>query len=75
VVWRKVVEVIKAPIETRSSRRSRSRRRISRPTPAAGGRAATALHPPPEINIQVPQTLPPTITTVTTTPPPPGRRP
>jgi len=55
---RKVVEVIKAPIETKIIEE------IKKPPPDL---------PPPEINIQVPPvTPPPTITTVTTTPPPPG---
>ena len=71
---RKVVEVMKAPIETKIIEE------IKKPPPDAPPPPPPKLAtppppfiPPPEINIQVPITqVAPTITTVTTTPPPPG---
>lgn len=71
---RKVVEVIKAPIETKIIEE------IKKPPPDAPPPPPPKLAappppfiPPPEINIQVPQVVQQqTITTVTTTPPPPG---
>ena len=71
---RKVVEVIKAPIETKIIEE------IKKPPPDAPPPPPPKLAtppppfiPPPEINIQVPITqTAPTITTVTTTPPPPA---
>ena len=71
---RKVVEVIKAPIETKIIEE------IKKPPPDAPPPPPPKLAtppppfiPPPEINIQVPITqVAPTITTVTTAPPPPA---
>jgi len=71
---RKVVEVIKAPIETKIIEE------IKKPPPDAPPPPPPKLAPPPppfipppEINIQVPITQSaPTITTVTTAPPPPA---
>ncbi len=68
---RRVVEVIKQPIETKIIQE------IKKPPPDAPPPPPPKLAappppfiPPPEINIQVPVTTAPTITTVTTTPPP-----
>jgi protein TonB len=72
---RKVVEVIKAPIETKIIEEIKKPPPDLPPPPPPPKMAAPPppFIPPPEINIQVPQvTPPPTITTVTTTPPPPG---
>ncbi|HET6264233.1 MAG TPA: energy transducer TonB [Usitatibacter sp.] len=71
---RKVVEVLKAPIETKIIEEIKKPPPDTPPPPPP--KLATPpppFIPPPEINIQVPmaQTAP-TITTVTTTPPPPG---
>ena len=71
---RKVVEVIKAPLETKIIEE------IKKPPPDQPPPPPPKLAPPPppfipppEINIQVPTvTQAPTITTVTTTPPPPA---
>ncbi len=71
---RRVVEVMKQPIETKIIEE------IKKPPPDAPPPPPPKLAappppfiPPPEINIQVPQVMSPaTITTVTTTPPPPG---
>ena len=71
---RKVVEVLKAPIETKIIEE------IKKPPPDTPPPPPPKLAPPPppfipppEINIQIPQAAQaPTITTVTTTPPPPG---
>jgi periplasmic protein TonB len=71
---RRVVEVIKQPIETKIIEE------IKKPPPDAPPPPPPKLAappppfiPPPEINIQVPQVQQaPVITTVTTTPPPPG---
>jgi protein TonB len=71
---RKVVEVIKAPLETKIIEE------IKKPPPDQPPPPPPKLAPPPppfipppEINIEVPTvTPPPTITTVTTTPPPPA---
>ncbi len=69
---RKVVDVIKQPIETKIIEE------IKKPPPDAPPPPPPKLAtppppfiPPPEINIQVPVQIQPTITTVTTTPPPP----
>jgi len=71
---RKVVEVIKAPLETKIIEEIKKPPPDTPPPPPP--KMATPpppFIPPPEINIQVPVTAPPpTITTVTTTPPPPG---
>jgi protein TonB len=72
---RKVVEVIKAPIETKIIEEIKKPPPDIPPPPPPPKLAAPPppFIPPPEINIQIPQvTPPPTITTVTTTPPPPG---
>jgi periplasmic protein TonB len=71
---RKVIEVIKAPIETKIIEE------IKKPPPDTPPPPPPKLAPPPppfipppEINIQIPTvTQAPTITTVTTTPPPPA---
>jgi len=71
---RKVVEVIKAPIETKIIEEIKKPPPDTPPPPPPKLAAPPPpFIPPPEINIQVPlaQTAP-TITTVTTTPPPPG---
>jgi periplasmic protein TonB len=71
---RKVVDVIKAPIETKIIEEIKKPPPDTPPPPPP--KLATPpppFIPPPEINIQVPVTQSaPTITTVTTTPPPPG---
>ena len=71
---RKVVEVIKAPLETKIIEEIKKPPPDTPPPPPPKLAAPPPpFIPPPEINIQVPQvTPPPTITTVTTTPPPPG---
>ncbi len=71
---RKVVEVIKAPIETKIIEEiKKPPPDVPPPPPPKMAAPPPPFIPPPEINIQVPQvTPPPTITTVTTTPPPPG---
>src|SRR6185312_15295342 len=62
---RRVVEVIKQPLETKIIEE------IKKPPPETP--PPPPFIPPPEINIQVPVvTPPPTITTVTNVPPPPG---
>jgi protein TonB len=71
---RKVVEVLKAPIETKIIEE------VKKPPPDAPPPPPPKLAtppppfiPPPEVNIQLPTvTPPPTITTVTTVKPPPG---
>ncbi len=69
---RKVVEVIKAPIETKIIEEIKPPPPdVPPPPPPKLAAPPPPFIPPPEINIQVPQvTPPPTITTVTTTPPP-----
>jgi len=71
---RKVVEVIKAPIETKIIEEiKKPPPDIPPPPPPKLAAPPPPFIPPPEINIQVPvQQVAPTITTVTTTPPPPG---
>ncbi len=71
---RRVVEVIKAPIETKIIEEVRKPPPdVPPPPPPKLAAPPPPFIPPPEINIQMPQvTPPPTITTVTTTPPPPG---
>jgi len=70
---RKVVDVIKAPLETKIIEE------IKKPLPDTPPPPPPKLAvppppfiPPPEINIQAPPAPAPTITTVTTAPPPPG---
>jgi len=71
---RTVVEVLKAPIETKIIEEIKKPPPDTPPPPPP--KLATPpppFIPPPEINIQVPMTqTAPTITTVTTAPPPPG---
>lgn len=70
---RKVVEVIKAPIETKIIEEVRKPPPDTPPPPPP--KLATPpppFIPPPEINIQTPIQQAQTITTVTTTKPPPG---
>ena len=69
---RKVVEVIKAPIETRIIEETRKPPPdLPPPPPPKLAAPPPPFIPPPEINIQQPQLAPPpAITTVTTTPPP-----
>ena len=71
---RKVVEVIKQPIETKIIEEiKKPLPDLPPPPPPKLAAPPPPFIPPPEINIQVPTvTPPPTITTVTTTPPPPG---
>ena len=71
---RRVVEVIKAPIETKIIEEIKKPPPDVPPPPPPPKLAAPPppFIPPPEINIQVPPVVQPTITTVTTTPPPPG---
>ena len=72
---RKVVEVIKQPIETKIIEEIKKPPPDLPPPPPPPKMAAPPppFIPPPEINIQIPQvTPPPTITTQSTTPPPPG---
>ena len=71
---RTVVEVIKAPLETKIIEEIKKPPPDTPPPPPPKLAAPPPpFIPPPEINIQVPTvTPPPTITTVTTTPPPPG---
>ena len=71
---RKVVEVIKAPLETKIIEEIKKPPPDQPPPPPPKMAPPPPPYiPPPEINIQVPTvTLAPTITTVTTTPPPPA---
>jgi protein TonB len=72
---RKVVEVIKAPIETKIIEEIKKPPPDLPPPPPPPKLAVPPppFIPPPEINIQTPPPPPQqTITTVTTTPPPPG---
>jgi protein TonB len=70
---RKVVEVMKAPIETKIIEEVKKPPPDTPPPPPPKLAAPPPpFIPPPEINIQSPVQVAPTITTVTTTPPPPG---
>jgi protein TonB len=71
---RTVVEVLKAPIETKIIEEVKKPPPDTPPPPPPKLAAPPPpFIPPPEINIQMPTvTPPPSITTVTTTPPPPG---
>jgi protein TonB len=71
---RKVIEVIKQPIETKIIEEIKKPPPDTPPPPPPKLAAPPPpFIPPPEINIQVPTIAPPpTITTVTTTPPPPS---
>ena len=68
---RKVVEVMKAPIETKIIEEIKKPPPDTPPPPPPKLAAPPPpFIPPPEINIQAPVQIAPTITTVTTTPPP-----
>ncbi len=70
---RKVVDVIKQPLETKII--EEVKKVIPDTPPPPPPKLATPpppFIPPPEVNIQVPVQIQQTITTVTTTPPPPG---
>ena len=70
---RKVVEVIKQPIETKIIEELKKPPPDTPPPPPPKLAAPPPpFIPPPEINIQAPVQMAPTITTVTTTKPPPG---
>jgi protein TonB len=71
---RKVVEVIKAPLETKIIEEiKKPPPDLPPPPPPKLATPPPPFIPPPEINIQVPTiSTAPTITTVTTTPPPPA---
>jgi protein TonB len=71
---RRVIEVIKQPIETKIIEEiKKPPPDVPPPPPPKLAAPPPPFIPPPEINIQVPTIAPPpTITTVTTTPPPPG---
>ena len=70
---RKVIEVIKAPLETKIIEEiKKPPPDLPPPPPPKMAAPPPPFIPPPEINIQVPlATPPPTITTQSTTPPPP----
>jgi protein TonB len=71
---RRVIEVIKQPIETKIIEEiKKPPPDVPPPPPPKLAAPPPPFIPPPEINIQIPQvTPPPTITVQTTTPPPPG---
>jgi periplasmic protein TonB len=71
---RRVIEVMKAPIETKIIEEiKKPPPEVPPPPPPKLAAPPPPFIPPPEINIEIPKvTPPPTITTVTTTPPPPG---
>jgi len=71
---RRVIEVMKAPIETKIIEEiKKPPPEVPPPPPPKLAAPPPPFIPPPEINIEVPKiTPPPTITAVTTTPPPPG---
>ena len=71
---RRVIEVVKAPIETKIIEEiKKPPPDVPPPPPPKLAAPPPPFIPPPEINIEIPKvTPPPTITTVTTTPPPPG---
>ena len=71
---RRVIEVMKAPIETKIIEEiKKPPPDVPPPPPPKLAAPPPPFIPPPEINIEIPKvTPPPTITTVTTTPPPPG---
>jgi protein TonB len=69
---RRVVEVIKAPIETKIIEEiKKPPPDVPPPPPPKLAAPPPPFVPPPEINIQAPVQIQPTITTQTTTPPPP----
>jgi len=69
---RRVIEVMKAPIETKIIEEiKKPPPDVPPPPPPKLAAPPPPFIPPPEINIEIPKvTPPPTITTVTTTPPP-----
>jgi len=71
---RRVIDVVKAPIETKIIEEvKKPPPEVPPPPPPKLAAPPPPFIPPPEINIEIPKvTPPPTITTVTTTPPPPG---
>jgi protein TonB len=71
---RRVIEVVKAPIETKIIEEvKKPPPEVPPPPPPKLAAPPPPFIPPPEINIEIPKvTPPPTITTVTTTHPPPG---
>lgn len=71
---RRVIEVMKAPIETKIIEEiKKPPPEVPPPPPPKLAAPPPPFIPPPEINIEIPKvTPPPTITAVTTTPPPPG---
>ena len=71
---RRVIEVVKAPIETKIIEEiKKPPPEVPPPPPPKLQAPPPPFIPPPEINIEIPQvTPPPTITTVTTVKPPPG---
>jgi protein TonB len=71
---RRVIEVVKAPIETKIIEEiKKPPPEVPPPPPPKLAAPPPPFIPPPEINIQVPTvTPPPTITAVTTAKPPPG---
>src|SRR3989442_8760940 len=72
---RKIVEVVRAPLETKIIEEVKRPPPEQPPPPPPPPKLATPpppFIPPPEVQIQVPVQLPPTITAVVTTPPPPA---
>jgi periplasmic protein TonB len=71
---RRVIEVMKQPIETKIIEEiKKPPPDVPPPPPPKLAAPPPPFIPPPEINIQIPQTTPaPTITVQSTTPPPPG---
>jgi periplasmic protein TonB len=71
---RRVIEVMKQPIETKIIEEiKKPPPDVPPPPPPKLAAPPPPFIPPPEINIQIPQTTPaPTITVQTTQPPPPG---
>ena len=70
---RRVVEVVKQPLQTKIIAEARKPPPEAPPPPPPKLAAPPPMFvPPPEINIQVPVQAAPTVTTVTTTPPPPA---
>src|SRR6267142_5662696 len=69
---RKIVEVVRAPLETKIIEEVRRPPPEQPPPPPPPPKLATPpppVIPPPEVQIQVPVQLPPTITAVVPTPP------
>src|SRR5216683_2801479 len=72
---RQIVEAVRAPLETKIIEEIKAPPPDKAPPPPPPKLATPPppFIPPPEVNIQIPQTAPaPTITVQTTTPPPPG---